>query len=207
MNKRTVKTTMIVLMLLVVALYFVSGTYARYASEFEGTATANVAQWSIDSEAINSLKFTVDDNEFVMKDKIAPATTATAETQIDLSGTEVAVDVAIEAADDFASKLSDLGLDATQLTLKIEKSEESTVTVEEGGLGTKENPFVCKLQDDGATALSGTLNLKITLEWKDEGTKWNAKDEKNVKDTNVGTTGGTLELPVKVIVQQHIAEA
>ena len=205
MNKRTVKTTMVVLMLLVVALYFVSGTYARYASEFSGEVTAQVAKWSIDGSQVNSLAFTVATNEFVVADRIAPATTATAETQIDLSGTEVAVDVAIEAADDFASKLSDLGLDATQLTLKIEKTEGTTVTVEKDGEGTKANPFVCKLQ--GGKALTGTLNLKITLAWVNEGAEWNAKDEKNVKDTAVGTNAEskTLELPVKVIVQQHVA--
>ena len=204
MNKKTVKFTMVVLILLVVALYFIGGTYARYASKYTGNATVNVAKWQIDGSKVNTLTFTVAANDFVANDKIAPATKATATTEIDLTGTEVAVDIAIEATEEFKSKLSDLGLDESQMTLKIEKAVESDIKVEEGGNGTKESPFVCKLQD--GAELTGKLKLNLTLEWTDEGEAWNVDNDMNTKDTTLGTQAGskTLELPVTVIVQQHI---
>lgn len=46
-DNKLVKFTMFVLLITIVAIILVSGTYAKYTSEASGTATATVAKWSI----------------------------------------------------------------------------------------------------------------------------------------------------------------
>ena len=208
MNKNTIKLGMVVLMLIVVASYFISGTYARYASDFSGNASVTVAKWAVklnESEE-DDITFTVEENENVVADRIAPSVKATANAILDLNETEVAVDVIVEKGAEFDNKISDLGLDPTQVEFKMEKETggNTTVTGEISGQGTTKEPFVVKLPEGGASALDGTLGIKLSIEWKNLDT-----DEMNVKDTDLGKLGGAegskkFELPVTVKVQQHI---
>ncbi len=205
MQKKTVISVIVIAMILVIALYFITDTYARYIEKFSGTSTASVAQWKVNGTQIQSATFTVEKNENVVASKIAPATKATASAELDLTGTEVSVDVIVEGAGtgEFDSKVQELGLNPSQMTFTVTKADGSTI---EGitGSGTKDAPFVIKLQE--GAALSGKLVLDLTIEWKDLGTEWDATEANNVKDTTVGRAGEpkTFELPLTVIVQQHI---
>ena len=147
MDKRTVKLVMIVAMLLVVCLYFVGGTYARYASEFSGDATVSVAKWAVkvdgeESETLN-INFKVQDNKFVVADKIAPSVTAKAEAEVDLEGTEVAVDLIVETGDDFDSKIEALGLHTDEVVFGVTLADGSSLSGT-SGTGTKEDPYKLK---------------------------------------------------------------
>ena len=47
MKKSTVTIVIALLIILTVCLYFISGTYARYADSRSGNATVSVAKWSV----------------------------------------------------------------------------------------------------------------------------------------------------------------
>lgn len=193
MTKNKVKLIMVVLMLMVVCLYFVSGTYARYASEITGNAAVTVAKWDVDfSDGTNALEndfdltFTVNENANVVSGKIAPSTTATATIEVDLTGTEVAVDYVASITEDALETLFDDSADSVTVTTtaKVNGVEDTSGTVNLVG-------------DKAFEADNGKVEITITLTWAND-------DANNVSDTTVGAAGGTLTLPVTVSLTQHI---
>ena len=179
MNKRTTKIAMVVLMLLAVSLYFVSGTYARYSETFEGEGTADIAAWSVkldgkkasETETLN-LNFVVQENEYVKAGKIAPDVTAKAELELDLTGTEVAVDLAAKVADSFDKSV--LGDSATDVVVTATTSKGDSII----GVGE-----------------IGEVTVTITVTWTNN-------DDHNVSDT--AAAGNTLTIPVKLTAKQHV---
>lgn len=193
MTKNKVKLIMVVLMLMVVCLYFVSGTYARYASAITGNAAVAVATWDVDfSDGTSALEndfdltFSVNQNANVVSGKIAPSTTATAKIEVDLSGTEVAVDYAARITEDALETLFGDSADSVTVTTtaKVNGVEDTTGTVNLVG-------------DKAFEADNGKVEITITLTWAND-------DANNVSDTTVGAAGGTLTLPVTVSLTQHI---
>ncbi len=208
MKKKTVVSVMVVAMLFAVSLFFVGGTYARYADKFTGTGSVEIAKWAVKlaegSEGKNmTLKLTPDAApEYVVNDKIAPSYSASAKAEINLNGTEVAVGVIAEAdKEQLAQKLTALGFvahsDDIQLKLEV-KGKDGGATVEPGGAGTSENPYVIKLTDGAAFGEEDVIEVTIKVTWD------NAEDANNEEHTSVGTKGGTLEIPVNVHVFQYI---
>lgn len=193
MTKNKVKLTMGILMLMTVCLYFVSGTYARYADEITGNAQVSVANWKVAfSDGTNELQdqfdltFTVQENANVVSGKIAPSTTATATIQVDLTGTEVAVDY--DAIINETDLETVFGASASQVDV--------TTTAKVAGV-TDTTGTVNLVGDKAFTADNGKVEITITLTWTND-------DAKNTSDTLVGATGGTLTLPVTVTLEQHI---
>ena len=79
-NKATTrKIAIITLMLLVVCLYFVAGTYAKYTWKGTATGSVAVAKWQVglgsEQTATTDVTFAVKDNENVATGKIAPGCT------------------------------------------------------------------------------------------------------------------------------------
>ena len=179
MNKRTTKMAMVVLMVLAVALYFVSGTYARYTETFEGSGTADIAAWSVkldgktasETETLN-LNFEVQENEYVVDGKIAPDVTAVATLELDLTGTEVAVELAAKVADSFDKSV--LGESAADVVVTATTSNGSDT------IGVNE---------------IGKVTVTITVTWTNE-------DAHSVSDT--AAAGKTLTIPVELTVKQHV---
>ena len=207
MKKKTVGSIMAVAMLFAISLFFVGGTYARYVGDFTGNATAQIAKWAVqvngEDETELALNFTVADNTNVVANKIAPSVTANAGISVNLEGTETAVELVVDKGKEFEQAITDLGLDADQITFSIAQKEDNKakVKVEEEGDGSEGSPFVLLLPDQTAfTADNGTLELEVKLTWNNPDT-----DEKNTKDTTVGKTKTSLVLPVTLKVQQHIA--
>ena len=194
MTKRTIKGIIAMLMLLTVCLYFVSGTYARYASSVSGRAAVTAAKWAVafkngENEALVNdfdLAFTVTANENVVPNKIAPQTTATAEIQVDLTGTEVAVDYVATVDESALADYFGASKDDVQVTTsaKVNGVEDTTGTIKL----VNENAF---------TANNGKVTITITLTWTNN-------DEHNVSDTAVGEAATSLEFPVTLKLQQHI---
>ena len=197
MKKSTIVTVIAILMVITVCLYFISGTYARYADSRSGNATTSVAKWAVSitdgTDPLNdnfTLPFTVEENQNVVAGKIAPSTTAKATIELDLTGTEVAVD--------FSATINEDDL-ATVFGASAEKVEVSTSIT---GAASSGATTTIQLPTDGGTAkafdsTNGKIEIEITLTWTND-------DTFNTSDTTVGVTAGTLELPVELTLQQHI---
>ena len=197
MHKNKVKRSIIALILLVVALFFIAGTYARYSTTGSANAKANVANWNVSIKRDNTdltqttqdIVFTVEPNEYVVSNKIAPATRATAQIEVDLTGTEVAVDLKTV-------------FDSTQLSNVISSNSKiSFTTTVDGTSYTSNSPIYIPLLNDSAfTESNGKKTLTIAIEWEND-------DENNALDTAVGTATQaerTISIPVTLTAQQHI---
>lgn len=193
MKKSTITVVIALLIILTVCLYFISGTYARYADSRSGNATVGVAKWAVSitdgTDPLNNdfdLQFKVEENDNVVAGKIAPETTAKATIQLDLTGTEVAVD--------FGATIDDEDLS----TLFGDSAEDVEVTTAITGAATSGTTTTIPLPDGQAfTSENGKINIEITLTWTNN-------DAHNTSDTEVGVAGGTLELPVELTLKQHI---
>ena len=185
------KRTLVVLVVLLLLLGVGSFTYARYVTSYNGTGTAEIAKWAVAlkqggaavSETFD-LNLTLSSNENVAAGKIAPGRKATATLQLDLTGTEVTSDVEFD--------LSDItGLPAGM--------EITNVSIKNGA-----EVFPTTSGDDqvytGTITYSSdnkVLDVVITLEWVNN-------EANNATDTTAGKNAGTLSIPVKVTVKQHI---
>ena len=210
MRKRTVGSAVAVCMLVAFSFYFIGGTYARYTTDFTGTAKLNVAKWATkvkDGAAESTdltLNFTTEENPNVVSGKIAPDVTATAKAEIDLEGTEVAVDVLLKSGegsieDAVNTAVADLGMKASDIKFELEVKLEG----DEGGSKVTETTpgeeYKITLPDAASGFTDGnsivTVNLKVT---------WTNNDTNSADDTAAGKKAGELSIPVKVTVQQHI---
>lgn len=193
MKKSSITAIIVLLMVLTVCLYFISGTYARYADEYSGQTTVDVAKWAVSitdgtEDLTNNftLPFTVNTNTNVVEGKIAPGTTATAKIELDLTGTETAVDFgATINEDDLATIFGDSADDVTLST---------SIT----GAATSGTTTTINLPDGQAfNSSNGKIVMELTLEWTNN-------DANNLSDTEVGKAGANLNIPVDITLQQHI---
>ena len=193
MKKSSITAIIVLLMVLTVCLYFISGTYARYADEYSGQTTVDVAKWAVSitdgtEDLTNNftLPFTVNTNTNVVEGKIAPGTTATAKIELDLTGTETAVDFgATINEDDLATIFGDSADDVTLSTSITGAATSGTITT-------------INLPDGQAfNSSNGKIVMELTLEWTNN-------DANNLSDTEVGKAGATLNIPVDITLQQHI---
>lgn len=196
MKKSTITTVIALLIILTVCLYFISGTYARYADSRSGNAQVSVAKWEVsitDGESpLNNqfkLPFTVQENANVVSGKIAPGTTATATIDLDLTGTEVAVD--------FEATISEENLS----TVFGESADDVKVTTAVTGAtsGGTSGVTTIQLPGDGQAFTQGNGKIEITITLT-----WTNNDEHNTSDTTVGKAGSTLDIPVTLTLKQHI---
>ena len=193
---RTKRAIFVVIALLLVA-YLISSTYARYSTEGKANGKVDIAKWAVvmkanDGTTLNSttqdITFTVQSNDNVVPNKIAPAVTAVATIELDLTGTEVAVDFTATVGEMTNNLPSGVTL-PSRVTL--------TSAVDGGTPGTAQ---VIPLVDNSAfTAKNGKKTVTLTLTWENSDT-----DAAKTEDTAVGVAGGTLTIPVTLTVQQHI---
>lgn len=59
-NKSLTKLTALVLLVTMVTLVIISGTFAKYTSEYDGTGTAIVAKWNVTVKDLDDQEFTAD---------------------------------------------------------------------------------------------------------------------------------------------------
>ena len=212
MNKKSIVLVIIVAMLLTISLYFIGGTYARYISEFEGQGTATVAAWKVkvgekdgteEKQTAVPVTFTVAENAFVVSEKIAPATKLTGKLAVDLTGSEVAVELSAvinkEALTTALTEYTGLSEDFVVSDPEITKAAESTYPDQ------KITDGVIKLQDDEAfTEANGKFDITFTIEWKD-----NTANDKSATKLGIDAQSGskTITVPVTVTAKQHIQGA
>ncbi len=189
-RKRTKRAIFVIIAILLV-VYLISGTYARYTKEGKADAKIDIAKWAVSiksgDKTLNStsqdITFKVKNNDNVVPGKIAPAVTAEAEVELDLTGTEVAVD--------FTATIGAL----TPTNLPSSDKITLTSSVDGGTPGTAQT--IDLVGNTAFTSSNGKKKVKLTLTWEND-------NENNADDTSTGTTGGTLTIPVTLTVQQHI---
>lgn len=188
MTRTSRKVIILMIMFILVALYFVSGTYARYTSSITGNAAVSTANWVVSfkqgTTAISNdfnLVFEVQNNSNVVPGKIAPSVTAKATINLDLTGTEVAVDYS--ATIDKTALATAFGASADNVTITVGGQDSATDTV--------------NLIDNKAfTSTNGIVPIEIAITWDNDG------DSASASDTTAA--GKNLTLPVTLTVEQHI---
>lgn len=191
---RTKRAIFVVIALLLVA-YLISSTYARYSTVGKANGKVDIAKWAVvmtadDGTTLNSttqdITFTVQSNTEVVPGKIAPAVTAKAEIELDLTGTEVSVDFTPTIGAYTPSTLPS----ADKITL--------TSAVEGGTVGSSN--YIPLVDNSAFTASNGKKKVTLTLTWAND-------DENNADDTATGMLADgsrTITIPVTLTVQQHI---
>lgn len=191
---RTKRAIFIVIALLLV-VYLISSTYARYSTVGKADGKVDIAKWAVvmksdDGKTLNSttqnITFTVQSNTEVVPGKIAPAVTAKAEIELDLTGTEVSVDFTPTIGSYTPSTLPS----ADKITL--------TSAVEGGTVGSSN--YIPLVENKAFTASNGKKKVTLTLTWAND-------DENNTNDTATGMLADgsrTITIPVTLTVQQHI---
>ncbi len=199
----TRKLVIFALMLLVVCLYFVSGTYAKYT--WKGTATGNVAvaKWQVglgtEQTATTNVTFTVKDNANVATGKIAPGCTATGTIDINPAGSEVSVDYKFK-------------IDVTKLPqgidMKVSSVKVGNTTITRGADGY----YSGTIELAGKEALTAEDAKTVTIEatWTDDGTTLDSVNDDGYgqnSDTQEGIKEDTqreITIPVTVLMEQHV---
>ena len=191
---RTKRAIFVVIALLLVA-YLISSTYARYSTVGKANGKVDIAKWAVvmtadDGKTLNSttqdITFTVQSNTEVVPGKIAPAVTAKAEIELDLTGTEVSVDFTPTIGAYTPSTLPS----ADKITL--------TSAVEGGTVGSSN--YIPLVGNSAFTASNGKKKVTLTLTWAND-------NENNANDTATGMLADgsrTITIPVTLTVQQHI---
>ena len=191
---RTKRAIFVVIALLLVA-YLISSTYARYSTVGKANGKVDIAKWAVVMTADNGttlnsttqdITFTVQSNTEVVPGKIAPAVTAKAEIELDLTGTEVSVDFTPTIGAYTPSTLPS----ADKITL--------TSAVEGGTVGSSN--YIPLVDNSAFTASNGKKKVTLTLTWAND-------NENNADDTATGMLADgsrTITIPVTLTVQQHI---
>ena len=192
---RTKRAIFVVIALLLVA-YLISSTYARYSTVGKANGKVDIAKWAVvmtadDGTTLNSttqdITFTVQSNTEVVPGKIAPAVTAKAEIELDLTGTEVSVDFT-----------PTIGAYTPSTTLPSADKITLTSAVEGGTVGSSN--YIPLVGNSAFTASNGKKKVTLTLTWAND-------DENNADDTATGMLADgsrTITIPVTLTVQQHI---
>ena len=191
---RTKRAIFVVIALLLVA-YLISSTYARYSTVGNANGKVDIAKWAVvmkadDGTTLNSttqdITFKVQSNTEVVPGKIAPAVTAKAEIELDLTGTEVSVDFTPT-------------IDAyTPSTLP--SADKITLTSAVEGLTVGSSNYIPLVDNSAFTASNGKKKVTLTLTWAND-------NKNNANDTATGMLADgsrTITIPVTLTVQQHI---
>ncbi|HAB67532.1 MAG TPA: hypothetical protein DCE23_09225 [Firmicutes bacterium] len=128
------------------------------------------------------IAFKVEDSDNVLKGKLASGIKAISNIEIDLTDTNIPVDICVEIDD---SNLSSSFKLTTTLDGKIYN------------LGTTEKIKIEKEKGFKHNKSNDKKILRLELEWIDN-------IEKNEIDTILGANAGSLIIPVKITVKQHI---
>ena len=191
------KRAIFILIALVLLVYLIGVTYARYSSTGAASADVQVAKWAVkmtadDGKELTStsqpITFTVQSNTNVVPHKIAPAVTAVAEVELDLTGTEVAVDFdAVIDKSKITEALVGPSYDKLTLTTEVDGTTYTSGTAQTIDL----------VGNSAFTAANGKKTVTLTLTWEND-------DNNNPDDTATGEAAKTIQIPVTLTAKQHI---
>lgn len=193
------------LIMLLITIYQINNTYAKYFTEAEGTVEETIGAWIVkvndtniatgaDIENFTINELTYNSNDYVLEGKIAPGLLGYFDVTIDATQASVAVRY-------------DVTIDFSQLNLSesIKFSKLATVVdgveSEDGIVRTGESTYtgIVNLADIEA---GKTNTLRVYLGWEDDGT--GANDE---EDSTLGKNKDVQVLiPVQVKASQYLGE-
>lgn len=168
---------LLLLLLVGVTSYYVSGTYAKYVGQVEGQGSATVAKWAFEAEH-EDVDFTVNlaktyDASTLVGGKIAPGTQGSFDIELTNTQSEVGYNYVITLGD----------VDKVPTNLVFTDAEGNTLTP---GTGTIE----------GTIAVGGSKTVTVSWAWAYE--TENGDDE----DTADGIAAETLTIPVTINATQ-----
>ena len=204
MRKSKVRDVIIALIILVIALFFIAGTYARYASTGSGAGVVQVAKWAVKINTVDitqnssfAVTFNEVANQYIVDGKIAPDGSLYADFVIDPTGSEVAVDYEFTLGTITSSTGTVPDGIAVDRVCTVDGTTETDLTADSSGkyVGTIE------LASQNA-ALSSTESVTVRVY-----IKWTNSDAaaRITSDTTAGVTPPTLTMQVTGTAKQHIA--
>jgi len=206
-RKNSVKSWLLIVLILFTIIAVIGGTYARYTNTATGTATIDVAKWQvkIDDTAMNSIAsgelsvpLTYATNAYVSDDKLAPGRSATFTLVIDPTESEVAIDytISLGAITGLVSgTTSEVAL--TSATYTIEPDEGDDPEVQNATITSGASTITCS--ETLADVEAGkTITIVGTITWTNN-------EAKNADDTANGWTDPDLTAAVTITAQQHLA--
>mgnify|MGYP004509929167 FL=1 len=203
-KNKTMKMILITLLIAVIALVLVSGTYAKYTSSASGSDTARVAKWSFivggnDIVAENTFTFdlfkTIKDTDGKDETDVVSANAD----RVIAPGTSGSFDLVLENKSETSAKYS--------VTYTVTNTESIPVQFSVNGTDWKDNIEELNIStsatDTKLDANNGTKTITIQWRWAYENTKENAttEDKKatDEKDMTLGKVG-----TAKLIVQADV---
>ena len=203
-KNKTMRMILITLLIAMIALVLVSGTYAKYTSSASGSDTARVAKWSFivggnDIVAENTFTFdlfkTIKDTDGKDETDVVSANAD----RVIAPGTSGSFDLVLENKSETSAKYS--------VTYTVTNTESIPVQFSVNGTDWKDNIEELNIStsatDTKLDANNGTKTITIQWRWAYENTKENATTEEkkatDEKDMTLGKAG-----TAKLIVQADV---
>ncbi len=192
-NRRSeVKKGTLIAIIVLAIIAIVGGTYARYSATSYPNASLTIAKWSVAFKTngapiseTNKVTFTVDSNSNIAANRIAPGYSAVGNAQIDLTGTEVSVDLKVGInPEDVAAAFGTDVAERINVQLKVngQLADSDTATVSYSSIAS--NPVT---------------DVQVIIIWDDANSATT-----NTADTVLGTAGATKTIPVTLTATQHV---
>ncbi len=208
-RKNTIKLIMLALVLITLCLFFISGTYARYASSASGTGSAVVAKWAVKINTVDivandsfTVTFSEVANDNVVNDKIAPGSRLYADFVIDPTGSEVAVDYNFVLGAITASAGSvPTGVAVEKVCYVNSGVDGNTIALSDG----KYTGTTIPLESQTAAMTSASQKtVRVYILWTDGGSATDVSNTVNVNHTTAGDATPTLSMTITGSAFQHI---
>lgn len=199
-KNKTMKMISITLLIVMIALILVSGTYAKYTSSATGSDSARVAKWAFNvggtDIASNTFKFdlfkTIKDSDGNEENDVVSANGD----KVIAPGTSGSFDISLENKSEVSAKY---GIKFTVTNTKSIPIQFST----DGNTWTDSLTNIAA--DDTKTRLApnGTKTITVQWKWAYEDTNEDTKETTDAKDLALGTAGtATITVSAEVTATQ-----
>lgn len=199
-KNKTMKMISITLLIVMIALILVSGTYAKYTSSATGSDSARVAKWAFNvggtDIASNTFKFdlfkTIKDSDGNEENDVVSANGD----KVIAPGTSGSFDISLENKSEVSAKYG----------VKFTVSNAKNIPIQ---FSTDGNTWTDSLTniaaDDTKTKLApnGTKTITVQWKWAYEDTNEDTKETTDAKDLALGTAGtATITVSAEVTATQ-----
>ncbi len=207
MAKRTVKQIMCILVVFVIALYCIAGTYARYAGSASGVGEIQVAKWHIEvggahNEEDMTIKFNQVENDHVVDGKMAPNTEMYADILIDPTDTEVSIDYwfTLGAITGTEGEAKPQDLSVTKVCYLTPDKQDGENLLEQDGKYT--GSILLKNEAQKGFTKDDQVTVRVYAKWVNN-EEHNANDSEIARKT-IEQEAPTYQIEVTAHCEQHI---
>ena len=199
MKKAKTLVLMVTLMAVVFGTYFIAGTYAKYTSTSNGTATVSVAKWAFSQDnAATEVKVNLEDTidaSTLVAGKIAPGTKGGFGVNVNSKDTEVAVDftVSITAVGNLPSNLVLYGTRTCTEGNPCEYSNPYTIDSETGAIAAPITKTGVLVPNDAVG-----LDVELYWVWEYETGAVGEVAANDIEDTTDGVAAGDISFTLSI---------